>query len=55
MNTVVRYIVKANGRVVDWSFNKKHAEEIAWKFKDECLNQDDPFEPVMEIVEERIN
>lgn len=51
-NQVIRYIVKANGRVVDWSFDKKKAKEIAFRFEYECMNQDDPFCPRMEIVEE---
>lgn len=49
---VVRYVVKANGRVVSWSFSEKKAKEIAYKFEYECLNQDEPFRPEMEIVEE---
>lgn len=52
---VTRYIVKANGRVVDWSFNKKTAHNIAWKFQYECEKQDEPFSPTMEIIEEVMN
>ena len=51
-NEVIRYIVKANDRVVDWSFSKKKANEIAFRFEYECMNQDEPFEPKMEIIEE---
>ena len=51
-NKVIRYIVKANGRVVDWSFSEKKAKEIAFQFEYECMNQDEPFVPNMEIIEE---
>lgn len=51
-NNVVRYVVKANDRVVDWSFSKKKAKEIAFRFEYECMNQDEPFKPKMEIIEE---
>ena len=51
-NEVIRYIVKANNRVVDWSFSKKKAKQIASQFEYECMNQDEPFEPKMEIIEE---
>ena len=51
-NKVIRYIVKANDRVVDWSFSKKKANEIAFRFEYECMNQDEPFRPKMEIIEE---
>lgn len=53
-NKVIRYVVKANGRVVDWSFNKDKANEIAFRFEYECWNQDEPFAPNMEIIEEEI-
>ncbi len=49
---VVRYIVKANDGVVDWSFSEKKAKEIAFRFEYECMNQDEPFKPKMEIIEE---
>ena len=51
-NEVIRYIVKANDLVVDWSFNEKKAKEIAFRFEYECMNQDEPFQPNMEIIEE---
>ena len=51
-NEVIRYIVKANDQVVDWSFSKKKANEIAFQFEYECMNQDEPFQPKMEIIEE---
>lgn len=51
-NEVIRYIVKANDRVVDWSFSKKKAKEIAFRFEYECINQDESFHPKMEIIEE---
>ena len=51
-NKVLRYVVKVNGKIVDWSFSEKRAQEIAWRFEYECMNQDEPFFPKMEIVEE---
>ena len=49
---ILRYVVKANGEIVDWSFSKRRAFEIAFKFYYECMNQDEPFYPDMRIVEE---
>ena len=51
-NKVARYVVKANGRVVDWSFSKDKANEIAFRFEYECMNRDESFKPKMEIIEE---
>ena len=50
---IIRYIIKANGRTVDWTFSKKRAEDIALNFEYECLTQKDPFIPKMEIIEEK--
>ena len=53
MEKVVRYIIKANGREVSWTFSRKEAVRIAEQFEFECMTQDiDPFQPMMEIIEE---
>ena len=51
---VARYIVKANDRVVGWSFSEKNAKDIAFRFEYECMNQDEPFTPKMEIIKEEM-
>lgn len=53
MEKVVRYIIKANGREVSWTFSRKEAERLAEQFVHECMTQTvDPFQPDITIEED---
>ena len=51
---LTRYVVKANGEVIDNVFDENKAWKIANNYAYECANQDIPCFPKMEIVKETI-
>ena len=46
---LTRYIIKANGKVIDHAFDKKKANVIAGNYAEHCANMDDPWFPKMEV------
>jgi len=50
--TLIRYVIKADGKTVAYSFNKEKAWKMARQFEYECNYQDIPVFPKMEVVEE---
>ena len=52
---LTRYKVYADGTYVSSHFDKVHAQVAAGNYVYECINQDEPYFPVMEIREEQVN
>lgn len=49
-----RYVIYADGQKIGHAETKEKAWKMARRYEDECLNQDEPFSPQMEIKEEII-
>lgn len=52
--SLIRYVVKADGEKVDWSWNEEKAWEKAYRYAEPCWDQDIPYYPEMEVVSEPI-
>ena len=53
-NGLVRYLVKANGKVIDHAETKEKAWRKAVIYRYECENQEVPFSPFIEVVKETL-
>ena len=52
---LTRYVIKADGEIIGHAEREEKAWKIAHKFEYECLNQDDPCFPKMEVTRETIS
>lgn len=51
---MTRWVVKANGIIIDHAETKEKAWRIANKYAYECANQDEPCFPKMEVEKQTI-
>lgn len=49
-----RYVIIADGKVIDQAFTEEKARKIAFEYEYGCIYQDDSFHPRMEIKAEEI-
>lgn len=50
-----RWVVKADGIIIGHAMSEKRALDMKFKYEYECINQDVPHSPKMEIITEEIN